>query len=151
MTTRLRLTLGLCGALLVGALGPTMYAVATHSGSGTSTISGTITSGGEKVDGLCAAAWFSRDNRATTEALFAGSVRANADGNYTLVRLPADTYKVEFYDCAAPRRGNLRAPLPTQRQSSFWPGEALYENAAPIVVGPADALTGIDGDISALL
>lgn len=151
MTKRTRLFMGLLGALLVGALGPALASVASQSGSGQGTISGRITSGGEAASGLCASAWFAAENRVTTESLFAGSIQAGLDGSYTLRGLPADGYKVEFHDCDAQREGNFRVVRPFDRQSSYWPGERLYEHGLEIIVGPSEDVVNVNGDISTIL
>lgn len=147
MSTRIRLILGLSSALVIGALGPAMMAVAGHSGSGTSTISGRITVDGHPERKQCASAWFSRENRAAPQEIFAGSAIADTNGNYTLGRLPADVYKVEFHHCDARRVGGFRVTEPWRGTSSrYWPDSALYETADEIVVGTAEAITGIDSE-----
>ena len=147
MSRHKRLVIGLSGALLLGALGPSLVAVAHHSGSGKATISGVITRGGHPARNVCATAWYARDHRMTAAEIFAGSTRAGIDGRYVLGALAADTYKVEFHPCDGQRVGAIRVSPPWQGLSRFWEDADAYELATPIEVGAAQDVTGIDGDL----
>lgn len=148
MSLRSRFTLGLAAAIAVGSLGPALTAVANHSGTGISTISGRITSGGRPASGMCASAWFARDTRIAPVELYAGSAVALLDGTYTLRNLPADSYKVEFHACNARRVNGFRVGLVSF--SEYWPNSPLYENARTIEVGAREDITGINAETGPL-
>lgn len=155
MRSRARLLVGLAAAIAIGLLGPSLSAVASHSGSGTATISGVLYAEGSPYGGGCISAWFSRPDRLVRNPLdpedeiYAGSTHPTwwYDGAYRLERLAPDTYKVEFHDCRAPRVEGVRATDPFSFQSRWWPDATSYEGAGEIIVGPDAHVTGIDGNI----
>jgi hypothetical protein len=159
VTSRARTTIGLSVALLIGLIGPSMVAVARHSGSGSGSISGTIFTDGQSRGSGCISAWFSRarapirvpidEFRDPDDEMYAGSTHPTSwyAGNYRLGNLAPDTYKIEFHDCASHRVDTSRIVLPGQYESRFWPDAPNYEDAGEIVLGPGEAVTGIDGSI----
>ncbi|MCW2968634.1 MAG: domain containing protein [Solirubrobacteraceae bacterium] len=101
---------------------------------GDSGISGTVTGAGAgPLSGMCVQAFATNDpnnpyayNDATTDA----------NGNYTITPLPADTYRVEFSSCGA---GNWLI--------QYYNGVTDPANYTPVSVGFNQTVTGIDATL----
>lgn len=105
MNARRRIFTGLALAVAVGLFGPTLAAVATHTGNGNSAIRGRVTNiVGDPLEGICVTAYhrsYGPWDLATPDLFLpaAGTTNTLADGTYAIPRLTNDAWRVKFEEC----------------------------------------------------
>lgn len=114
MDGRRRFITGIGLALAVGLFGPSLAAVATHTGNGYQAIRGTVTNeDGAPIEGICVVAYH-RSYILFDEVVLPGDpaglypeasrTTTLADGTYVLGRLTNDNWRVKFEQCQVPVR-----------------------------------------------
>jgi hypothetical protein len=80
---------------------PALSAVSMQSGSGNRSISGTVRSADGPVQGLCAVAWPYYETAPTWFHRMGTSI-TDAQGRFSIERLPAERYIIRFMECPNP-------------------------------------------------
>ncbi|MFA9272204.1 MAG: carboxypeptidase regulatory-like domain-containing protein, partial [Baekduiaceae bacterium] len=97
------------------------------------TISGRVTNGSGPLQGVCVGA-----QSTTSTASGYGSATTNSDGEYTITRLPASTYKVQFSACSA---GNYI--------TEWWDDVLHVDDAKTMTLAAGASRAGIDAELAA--
>lgn len=146
MSTRRRSIVGLGLAVAVGLIGPSLAAVATHTGNGYAAIRGTVTNeSGAPLQGICVTAYhynaFWRLEATEAEAGFATTA---ADGSYAIGRLTNDDYRVKFEQCQD-------AIWERTHRSEWYDDQILAEDASKVSIRYNADANGIDAALATVL
>ncbi len=96
------------------------------------TISGTVSTASGPLAGATVAAISTTDSQITGE-----EPTTDADGNYSIVGLPAGSYTIQF---SAPQGQNFA--------TQYWKVASTPADATPVTVGPSSPATGIDATLA---